>query len=231
MSRRSARASGLTKADYGLPERSTKRRKVVSYKEESSGEEDFSELEPIEDDYSGDDVAEYDNLEEEKDFDEEINSLPKRSSRTLTTEIKDDEKEEVEIDNENEDAEEVEEDIEEAEDDEESERDESKLLDEEDEIENDQDLVREERIRMRKALSERRLQEEKRLVLNKLLKRRVGANRGEKKTDGKGQETNEVDEGEAADEMLKSKQKHLPREKLPRRIIFSADGGIVYKLE
>ena len=88
---------------------------------------------------------------------------------------------------------------------------------------------------MRRALAERKVQEEKRLVLNKLLKRRVGANRGDKQKELEGNaaanNATEEDELNTNEDKAKKEKKILPREKLPRRIIYSSDGSIIYKME
>ncbi|KAL6932031.1 hypothetical protein ACO0OL_003505 [Hanseniaspora opuntiae] len=95
--------------------------------------------------------------------------------------------------------------------------------DQEEDIEDDKDLVREEKLRMRRALAERKLQEDKRLVLNKLLKRRVGATRGN-----------------IAHSMTESKEDNPEKDetpqpvkkvKLPRRLVYKNDGSIIYHME
>lgn len=255
MSSRRSRAKNPAsrKPDGGLLETSSKRRKVVSYKEPSSSEDNFEEVEEHEDEIvdededglveDGDeelledgededlvveedaeaveedvdeDEAYADDGNEDEDFengdfadDEEAIALPKKSTRATAhlDEVSD-----------------------------ESDRDDSGLIDDnEDEIEDDKDLVREERLRMRRALAEKKLQEEKRLVLNKLLKRRVGANRGEKHKDMADNDDSsngaDYETPDASDERSRNEKKSLLREKLPRRMVFSADGGIIYQME
>lgn len=100
---------------------------------------------------------------------------------------------------------------------------EDELEEDQEDIEDDKDLVREEKLRMRRALAERKLQEDKRLVLNKLLKRRVGATRGN-----------------IAHSMSESKEDNLEKDetpkpvkkmRLPRRLVYKHDGSIIYLME
>ena len=76
---------------------------------------------------------------------------------------------------------------------------------------------------MRRALAERKLQEDKRLVLNKLLKRRVGATRGNNANDI----TDDKDDVAEKEDNLQSAKKV----KLPRRMEYKSDGSIIYHLE
>lgn len=174
------------------------RRQVATYKEVSSGgeDEDFyvdEEEEPVEEEEE-DYYPEYQDEEQELDEDDEV--IPVKSKR-ISARLNN--IEEPQEDNE-EDSEPI-----------------------EDDIEDDKDLVREEKLRMRRALAERKLQEDKRLVLNKLLKRRVGATRGNASV-----EINE-DKEETADN--ENSPQSLKKVKLPRRLEYKPDGSVIYHIE